>query len=454
MPPSRALSVTALAAAIRSLVESEIGSVWVEGEVSNLRRQASGHFYFTLKDEGAQIACVMFRLAAQTGGGRQLADGARIQLLGELSLYEARGQVQLIVRLVQPRGLGALQARFEALKAKLSAEGLFESARKVPIPRYPRRVGLVTSPTGAALQDMLNVLERRAPHLALLLHPVRVQGEGAAAEIARAIADLDRWAQAGPERARVDVIVVARGGGSLEDLWEFNEEVVARAVAACRTPVVSAVGHEIDFTICDFAADLRAPTPSAAAELVAPDAAELRERLRGRGERLQRRLRTWVEEARARLEFLQRGELARAPRRRVADERQRLDALAEALERNVRTGLESRRAALAARAAVFQPQTLRVATAGARQALANAAQRLQAALRTRLAAERARLDRAQGLLRVLGPQATLERGYSITLDAAGEPITSVAQAPPGTALHTRLADGTIDSEVVPPRLSE
>lgn len=447
MPPARAISVSALAAAIRSLVEAEIGSVWVEGEVSNLRRQSSGHIYFTLKDEGAQIACVMFRMASLSGGGRLLADGARIQLLGELSVYESRGQLQLIVRLVQPRGLGALQARFEALKAKLSAEGLFDTARKISIPRYPSRVGIVTSPTGAALQDMLNVFERRAPYLRLLIHPVRVQGEGAAAEIARAIQEFDRWALAGPPRSRVDLIVVARGGGSLEDLWEFNEEVVARAVAACRLPIVSAVGHEIDFTICDFAADLRAPTPSAAAELVAPDAAELRERLSGRRERLQRRLRSWVEEARARLEFLRRGELARAPQRRLADERQRLDALAEQLQRNALRGLEARRASLAARAALLQPQTLRAAVAGARLSVANASQRLQAALRQRLAAERARLAQAQGMLRVLGPQATLERGYSITLDTQGAPVTSVAQAKPGSIVKTRVADGEFESEV-------
>ncbi|MBS0657480.1 MAG: exodeoxyribonuclease VII large subunit [Verrucomicrobia bacterium] len=448
--PPRALTVSALTAALRSLVEAEIGVVWVEGEVSNLRRQASGHVYFTLKDEGAQIACVMFRMAALTGGGRILADGARIQLQGELSVYEARGQLQLIVRLVQPRGLGALQARFEALKAKLAAEGLFDPARKVPLPALPTRIGLVTSPTGAALQDMLQVFERRAPYVRLLVHPVRVQGEGAAAEIARAIQDFDRWAQAGSGRGRVDVIIVARGGGSLEDLWEFNEEVVARAVAACRVPIVSAVGHEIDFTICDFAADVRAPTPSAAAEQVAPEAAGLRLRLAERRERLQRRLRSWVEEARARLEFLRRGELARGPRRRLGEERQRLDLLAESLQRSVRAGLEGRRAALGARAALLQPQTLRAATAAARLSVAHLRQRLEAALRRRLEAERARLSRVQSLLRVLGPQATLERGYSITLDPAGQPLTSVAQAPTGTRLRTRLADGEVESEVIGP----
>ena len=447
MPP-RALTVSALTAALRSLVEAEIGVVWVEGEVSNLRRQASGHVYFTLKDEGAQIACVMFRMAALSGGGRILADGARIQLQGELSVYEARGQLQLIVRLVQPRGLGALQARFEALKAKLAAEGLFDPARKVPLPALPTRVGLVTSPTGAALQDMLQVFERRAPYVRLLLHPVRVQGEGAAAEIARAIQDFDRWAQAGPPRPQVDVVIVARGGGSLEDLWEFNEEVVARAVAACRIPIVSAVGHEIDFTICDFAADVRAPTPSAAAEQVAPEAGGLRQRLTERRERLQRRLRSWVEEARARLEFLRRGELARAPRRRLSEERQRLDALEERLQRAVRLAVEARRAALAARTALFQPQTLRAAVGQARVTLAGSRQRLESALRRRLEAERARLSRVESLLRVLGPQATLERGYSITLDAAGRPLTSVAQAPPGTRLRTRLADGEVASEVI------
>ncbi len=355
MPEPTIYTVSALTSAIRGLLEEAIGELWVEGEISNLRRQASGHVYFTLKDAGAQLSCVMFRAASQSAGGRHLVDGQSAQLLGQISVYEARGQYQLIVHLAQPRGRGALQAKFEALKARLAAEGLFDRARKKALPRFPRAIGLLTSPTGAALQDMLNVFTRRAPWVRLLVHPVRVQGAGAAAEIARAVMEFDRWA-AGPNPAlRVEVVIVARGGGSLEDLWEFNEEIVARAIAASTLPVVSAVGHEIDFTIADFAADLRAPTPSAAAELLVPDTAELLARLGAQREVLRRVLSNWAVRARERLDVLARGELLRAPRRRLEEEQQRLDALAEALARAMRGALDEPRLRLARLAAALRP---------------------------------------------------------------------------------------------------
>jgi len=266
------LSVTQLTREIRDVLEGHIGSVWVEGEISNHRLQTSGHQYFTLKDEGAQLPCVFFRGAAARSNVR-LQDGSLVQVHGEISVYEPRGQYQMVVKQVQAKGKGSLQERFEALKRKLHAEGLFDDENKRPILRFPCVVALVTSPTGAAIQDMLNILTRRAPWVRVLVFPVRVQGHGAELEIVRALevlGDAENFGLPVP-----DTIVVGRGGGSLEDLWCFNEEVLARAIAACPIPIISAVGHEIDFTIADFAADLRAPTPSAAAELLAPDVGEL-----------------------------------------------------------------------------------------------------------------------------------------------------------------------------------
>jgi exodeoxyribonuclease VII large subunit len=240
------LTVTQLTRRVRGVLESEIGQVWVEGEISNYRLQSSGHHYFTLKDEGAQISCVMFRGAALRMSTR-LGDGVQVQVLGELSVYEPRGQYQLVVKLVQPKGMGVLQARFEALKRKLASEGLFDEGLKQALPKFPATIAMVTSPTGAAIRDMLNILSRRAPWVRLLVLPVRVQGNGAEHEIAAAINALNRAEMLGIPKP--DVMIVGRGGGSLEDLWNFNEEVVARAIFASRIPVISAVGHEIDFTI-------------------------------------------------------------------------------------------------------------------------------------------------------------------------------------------------------------
>ena len=256
---AKVLTVAELTRAIRGTLETKFGAVWVQGEVSNYKLHPSGHQYFTLKDSRAQISCVIFR-NAMGPLRRPLTDGAQVQVYGQISVFEARGQYQLSVQILQPRGLGVLQAKFEALKRKLEAEGLFDPARKRPLPRYPQRIGIVTSPSGAAIRDMLNVLARRGRNLQILINPVRVQGSGAATEIAAAIRELglpnETWAP-------LDVLVIARGGGSIEDLWEFNEEAVARAIFESTIPIVSAIGHEIDFTIADFVADLRAPTPSA-----------------------------------------------------------------------------------------------------------------------------------------------------------------------------------------------
>src|SRR2546428_8932288 len=272
---SKIFTVTELTRSIRSTLETKFGAVWVQGEVSNYKLHPSGHQYFTLKDARAQIACVIFR-NTMAPLRQPLVDGTEVQVYGQVSVFEARGQYQLSVQILQTRGLGLLQAKFEALKRKLEAEGLFEAARKRPLPKLPKRIGIVTSPSGAAIRDMLNVLRRRAPWLQILINPVRVQGIGAAAEIAVAIREL-----ANEAFAPLDLIVVTRGGGSIEDLWEFNEEIVARAIFHSAVPIVVAVGHEIDFTISDFVADLRAPTPSAAAELIVPDIIDLQRRIDG-----------------------------------------------------------------------------------------------------------------------------------------------------------------------------
>ncbi len=444
---TKILSVWELTRSIRSFLESEIGQVWVEGEISNHRRQSSGHQYFTLKDDRSQLSCVLFRgTAPSLPSGTALADGVQVQVCGDLTVYEARGQYQLVVQIVQPRGLGALQARFEALKRKLQAEGLFDADHKKPLPAFPQTIGLVTSPTGAALQDMLNILQRRAPWVRVVVHPVRVQGNGAAGEVVRAIEDFNRWSLAGSGLA-VDVIVVARGGGSMEDLFEFNDESVGRAIYASEVPIVSAIGHEIDFTIADFAADLRAPTPSAAAELIVPDTAELLRQLTAAGQFLNRQLTERVAGARERLQGTARGALHREPRRRIEDERQRLDHLEESLDRAARATVQALRSRL-------DEKNCCLRMAGPQRSLALRAQIVQS-LREKLGDQlccqrerlQARLRTSESLLRVLGPQATLERGYSITTDEAGEIMRSAALSRAGQRLVTRLHDGTVVSTV-------
>src|SRR5437016_1677022 len=290
---SKVFTVSELTRSIRGTLETKFGAVWVQGEISNYKLYPSGHQYFTLKDQRAQIGCVIWR-DAMAPLRQPLADGAQVQVYGTVTVFEARGQYQLNVQILQPRGMGLLQAKFEALKRKLEAEGLFAAERKRSLPKFPRRIGIVTSPSGAAIRDMLNVLRRRAPWLQILINPVRVQGSGAAQEIAIAIREL---ATSNEAFAPVDLVVVTRGGGSIEDLWEFNEEIVARAIFNSAVPIVSAVGHEIDFSICDFVADLRAPTPSAAAELIVPDITELQRRVDGWTRALARQLLNRVRDA-------------------------------------------------------------------------------------------------------------------------------------------------------------
>ena len=395
---TKIFTVAELTRSIRGTLETKFGAVWVQGEVSNYKLHPSGHQYFTLKDQRAQIACVIFR-NTMPPFRQPLVDGAQVQLYGNVSVFEARGQYQLSVQILQPRGLGVLQAKFEALKRKLETEGLFAAERKRALPKFPRRIGIVTSPSGAAIRDILNVLKRRAPWLQILINPVRVQGSGAAAEIAVAIREL---ATANENWAMVDLIVVTRGGGSIEDLWEFNEEIVARTIADVAIPIVSAIGHEIDFTIADFVADLRAPTPSAAAELIVPDIVDLRRRIEEQSACLHKCLRNFVEHQKTRLRFLSQQTLVRNLVARMREAQQRFDLTRELLARLTN------------------------------QKIDNARERFQ---------------RADAILRVLGPDATLRRGYSITTDERGKLIRSVATVRPKMKIRTRVSDGEFGSDV-------
>ena len=440
---AKVLTVGELTRAIRGTLETKFGSVWVQGEISNYKLHPSGHQYFTLKDQRAQIACVIFRNTLPPFP-HPLTDGAQVQVYGQVSVFEARGQYQLSVQILQSRGLGLLQAKFEALKRKLEAEGLFDPARKRPLPRFPRRIGIVTSPSGAAIRDMLNVLQRRAPALQILINPVRVQGTGAAAEIAVAIREL-----ATPNEAwePLDLVVVTRGGGSIEDLWEFNEEIVARAIADSSVPVVSAVGHEVDFTIADFVADLRAPTPSAAAELIVPDMLDLLRRVDELSARLARHLQTFLAHTQTRLRFLSEKTLARELIKRLRDAQQTIDLVRGSFTRVMNRTVLQARTALSSRAQTLQAHspTRELATRAGR---VKEMQRRLTALPARTVYEtRQRFQHTEGILRVLGPDATLRRGYSITTDRAGQLIREMAQAKPKLRIRTRVSDGTFESEI-------
>lgn len=440
----KALSVTQLVRRMKNLLEVELGEQWVEGEVSNLRKQGSGHWYFSLKDERAQISCAMFGARCRPGA-EVLDDGVKVRVFAEPSVYEARGQLQVIVQKVELAGVGELQACFEALKRKLDAEGLFAAERKQALPGFPMRVGLVTSGTGAAIRDILNVLERRAPWVEPVLFPVRVQGKGAEREIAEAIRRMGEPEKYGIPRS--DVLIVGRGGGSLEDLWNFNEEVVARAIADCAIPVISAVGHEIDFTIADFVADLRAPTPSAAAELAVPSGRELRERLEATRRRLERRVEDRMSRLELVLENARRGVLSRGGDRLLREPEMRVDGLRERLRGAVEAGWREKVRGL--RAAAKSLETVRPERRLARQeeVARGLAQRLLRAAEHGMGKRAERLDHLRGLLRALGPDSAFERGFSITLDEAGKVVRSVDQVKPGRPLRTKLRDGEVRSEV-------
>lgn len=434
-------TVTRLNREVRACLEGKLGAVWITGEISNLRRQPSGHSYFSLKDESCQVSCVMFRGASP--GTAALRDGMQVEIFGEISVYEPRGQYQIIVRRAQARGAGELEARLRALQEKLRLEGLFDQGRKRPLPPHPARVGVVTSPAGAAIRDFLHILARRAPHIEVFIAPVRVQGRGAAAEIASAVMQFS-----GADRRgfpAVDVIVVTRGGGSLEDLWEFNEETVARAIAASAVPVISAVGHETDVTTSDLAADVRAPTPSAAAEILSADRAETSKRLAHLLGRMERETSSRLGLAREQLKrFTASGAFA-SPRRRVADLRMLAGDL---LDRSV-SAVNGRLTSL--REAALRARTVLHARSPAAQ-LRTLQERLGSLERRRVKAgaaalqlHRQRHGRLRHELELLGPRQTLARGFTVTMDASRRAITSAEDAAKEAELITLFADGEVIS---------
>ena len=467
-PARRVLSVSELTAQVRRLLEKEVGQVWVTGEITNLRLQSSGHIYFTLKDRLAQLSCVLFRGELQVDRGL-LQDGRKVTLSGGLTVYEARGAYQLRVTSVELEGLGALQAAFEKLKQKLNAEGLFAQERKRPLPRYPRRIGLVTSPTGAAIRDVLHVIRRRNPGLEIVLAPCRVQGEGAGLEIAAAIRLLNEFnnrrtnaahpsasspapSSAGPKTlaagSHLDLILVTRGGGSLEDLWAFNEEIVARAIFHSVLPVVSAVGHEIDFTISDFVADVRAATPSAATEIITEGIFSSCQFVSEAGGRLRQLARRRLDAKILLLNHAQ-SRLGRLhPRRRFEDWLQRLDDLQASLTRSARQSTRQHRLAwrhLTERLVRVRPAVL---LKQRREVFQQAESRFREQTAHRLREFKNDLKTLEARLRLLGPEQVLARGYSITMDAAtGELLRNAEAAQPGQALKTRLKAGEVRSRV-------
>lgn len=441
----RVVTVTDLTLRLKKRLEADFAGVWVSGEISNFRLQSSGHAYFVLKDANSQLSCVLFR--GQVGMDRAaLRDGAKVLLGGDLTVYEPRGQYQLRVTAVELQGIGALQAAFERLKQKLAAEGLFEAGRKRSIPRFPSRIGIITSPTGAALQDVMAVVARRHPQIELILAGCRVQGEGAASEIATALRRLNEWSRSGDGTCTLDVILLTRGGGSLEDLWAFNEEVVARAIVASDLPVVSAVGHEIDFTIADFVADLRAATPSAAAEILTQSWVDSRGFVAEAADRLTFRVHRRFDEARNALEAMNRRRVRLHPRRRLDEQGQWLDDLSERLVRaggrQVRSQAARVDAAVGRMGSVRPLRRLREHEVRVTQL----ARRFGEALRRQLLEQRSRFDRAARSLALLGPQNILNRGYSITREMdSGRVVRDPSVIRAGQRLKTAVQRGELIS---------
>ena len=429
----RILTVSQLTSLIRGVLEDNFDHVWVEGEVSNLSLPASGHCYFTLKDSGAQLRCVMFRASARAMKFR-LRDGMGMIARGRISLFEPRGEYQLIVEYLEPQGIGALQLAFAQLKERLAKEGLFDESHKKPLPRFPRRIGVVTSATGAAIHDILNVLHRRFANVEVLITPVRVQGEGAAEEIARAIRDLNRYRD-------LDVMIVGRGGGSLEDLWAFNEEAVARAIYQSKIPVISAVGHEVDYTIADFVADLRAPTPSAAAELVIASRSELEGELESLSHRLERAMFQLLAQRGAEINGLARA--LKEPSMLVDHLAQRVDDLNERLALAARGGMTRRREQLALLRNHLRLKSPALELARASEALEALLARGEHALHRLLERKRERTAISTGKLQGLSPLLTLARGYAIAqLLPEGRMVTDSAGLVRGDRLRLRFHRGS------------
>jgi exodeoxyribonuclease VII large subunit len=431
--------VRALVEQVRELVESEYSDVWVEGEISNYRPAPSGHVYFTLKDAEAQLPAVLFRRQAMLLRFRP-EDGLHVLVRGRVSVYEQRGQMQLVAETMEPVGAGSLQLAFEQLKERLKAEGLFDAERKRPLPAFPRTVGIVTSPTGAVIRDFLNIVSRRHSGLNVLIFPVTVQGDTAAVEVEGALAALNA-------SGLVDVIVLARGGGSLEDLAAFNSERVARAIASSRLPVVSAVGHETDFTIADFAADLRAPTPSAAAELITEAQHKIGEHLATQTHRLERAVRFQLLHAR---QELMRLPISRAESRVAAQmhrQAQGLDDLSFRMEAALGATLRLRSRRIAELGAAVLRHDPRQSLGRSRERLTALRSSLDRCVERTLHGSASSVNALDARLHSLSPLAVLERGYALVLNAEGALVRSAAQVSPGNLVTTRLSDGAFTSRV-------
>ncbi|MBZ5511814.1 MAG: exodeoxyribonuclease VII large subunit [Acidobacteriia bacterium] len=438
-PARRIWTVRDLMSAVRSAVEREYTDVFVEGEISNYRPAESGHLYFTLKEDGAQMRVVMFRSQARLLRFKP-ADGMAVIARGRVTVYETRGELQLSAQYLEPRGAGALQIAFEQLKQKLAAEGLFDPARKRPIPALPRRIGVVTSPRGAAIRDIVNIVQRRHRGLNVLIYPAQVQGEAAAGEVSAGIQYFNR-------AGNVDVVVVARGGGSMEDLAAFNDEGLARVAAASELPLISAIGHETDFTILDFVADLRAPTPSAAAELVIESQHQLEQRVETFRQRLARAARYQLLMARQTLtQLAQHGAFARM-HDLIGRRQQRLDELVFRLASAERRRLHEYRTRLDTASARVRARDLRRTLDAMRRDLDAHTSALASAARSDLARRRARFEGLRATLEALSPLSILERGYALVFDARGNLVKDARQVKPGNEIRARVSRGTIAATV-------
>jgi exodeoxyribonuclease VII large subunit len=438
-PTRRVLTVSELTARIRDLLAKNFTDIWVVGEISNCREAQSGHIYFTLKDDRAQVRCVFFK-QQQRGIKFRPEDGLQMTVRGSISVYETRGEYQIYVENLEPVGLGALQLAFEQLKKRLEAEGLFAAERKKPLPLLPSRIGLITSPRGAAVRDVVRILRRRFPNVHLTVYPVRVQGEGAAAEIVKALKFFN-------QKKLADVLIVARGGGSMEDLWAFNEEPVARAIAASAIPVISGVGHETDFTIADFVADVRASTPSAAAELVVQTRREFDKHIADLRETLASQIRYRLLELSRRVHELSARRGFRRPLDLLRQQRQRADEMTSRLALGLRAQLEKSRKRFTAAHLRIMSFDFRVKIAAFRLRLERRSADLSVRAERLLRSKRERLDRLRLQLEERSPLRVLERGYAIATDAAGNLLRDAAQVSLGDSVAIQLHRGRLSTEV-------
>jgi exodeoxyribonuclease VII large subunit len=438
-PTRQILTVTQLTAKIRDLLARNFTDIWVEGEISNCREAQSGHIYFTLKDDRAQVRCVFFK-QQQRGIKFRPEDGLHVTVRGSISVYEARGEYQIYVENIEPVGLGALQLAFEQLKKRLEAEGLFSAARKKPLPLLPSRIGLITSPRGAAVRDVVRILRRRFPNVHLTVFPVRVQGEGSAEEIVKALKFFN-------QKKMADVLILARGGGSLEDLWSFNEEVVARAIAASAIPVISGVGHETDFTIADFVADVRASTPSAAAELVVQTRREFDKHIAELRGALAEQMRYRILVLSRRIHELSARRSFRRPLDLLRQQRQRADEMTSRLALGLRAQLEKSRKRFTAAHLRIMSFDFRARIVAFRLRLEKRAAELSTRAERLLRAKRERLDRLRLQLEERSPLRVLERGYAIATDASGAVLRDAAQVSLGDSVGLQLHRGRLTTEV-------